>query len=106
VPRGNAPDPERQIRRKLQELSGSDTSSSFVSLVETIGGVVSGKKGARIASINYNARSGDMRMNIVASDYEAVEAIRLAITAKGLEATMESSNSQGGEVRARMRVKS
>ncbi len=106
VPRGNAPDPERQIRRKLQELSGSDTRSGFVTLVEAIGAVVSGREGARIASINYNSRSGDMRMNIVASDYEAVEAIRLAIAAKGLEATMESSNSQDGEVRARMRVKS
>lgn len=106
VPRGNAPDPERQISRKLAELRGTDSSTGFVSLIGTVGGAVNGVKSGRIASINYNARSGDLRMNIEAADYEAVEAIRLAIANQGLEATMESSNAQDGKVRARMRVKS
>ncbi len=106
VPRGNAPDPERQIRNKLSELKGGRQGSGFVSLLDKVGGVVAKREGASIASINYNARSGDLRMNLLAPDYETVEAVRQAIAKQGLEAVMESSNSQGDGVRARMRVKS
>ena len=45
-----------------------------------------------------------MRMNIVATDFEAVEQVRAAINQSGLDAVMESSSSQGDRVRARLRV--
>ena len=43
-------------------------------------------------------------MNILASDYEAVEQIRAGINKAGLEAVMENSSAQGDRVRARLRV--
>ena len=52
-----------------------------------------------IASINYNESGGDMRLNIVAEDFEAVEKIRAGINAVGLEAVMESSSAQADGVR-------
>ena len=60
--------------------------------------------GTSIASLNYSQRAGEMRLNIVAADYGAVERIREAIGATGLEASLENSSAQGDAVRARLRV--
>lgn len=103
-PRGAVVDAEKQLRRQLDALRGSGQSSGFVSLLEKVGGVISARPGTAIASINYSDKSGEMRMNILASDYEAVEQIRAGINKAGLEAVMENSSAQGDRVRARLRV--
>ena len=51
-----------------------------------------------------NDKADEMRMNLVAADFEAVEELRSKINAAGLEAIMESSNAQGDKVRARLRI--
>jgi general secretion pathway protein L len=103
-PKGNAPDPEVQLRRQLASLQGSAQSSGFVSLMAKVGSVIAGREGTSIASINYSDRGGELRMNIVAADYTAVEQIREGINKTGLKAVMESSSAQGDRVRARIRV--
>ena len=103
-PKGALVDAEKQVRRQLDALRGTAQSSGFISLMNRVGEIVAGKPGTRIASINYNDRGGEMRMNITASDFEAAEAIRTALTDSGLDAVMESSNVQGDLVRARLRV--
>jgi type II secretion system protein L len=103
-PRGAAPQPERQLERLLASLQGSAQTGGFVSLVEQVGEVIAARPGTSIASINYNDRSGEMRMNIIAADFETVESIRQGINQAGLQAEMESSNAQSDGVRARIRV--
>jgi general secretion pathway protein L len=103
-PRGQVVDAEKQLRRQLDALRGSAQSSGFVSLIERVGDVVANRPGTSIASINYNDRGNEMRMNIVAGDFEDVEQVRAAINQAGLEAVMESSSAQGEQVRARLRV--
>jgi general secretion pathway protein L len=103
-PRGNVPEPEKQLRRQLDTIRGNATSGGFVALMEQVGAVIAARPGTSIASVNYNDKGGEIRMNIIAADFEAVEAIRAGINAAGLNAEMESSNAQGGEVRARIRV--
>jgi type II secretion system protein L len=105
-PRGNAPEPERQLQRQLAGLRGSGQGSGFVHLVEEVGAVFAASSGASIDSINYNfsERGAQMRMNIVAADFETVERVRADINRAGLEAVMESSSAQGDKVRARLRV--
>jgi general secretion pathway protein L len=103
-PRGQVVDAEKQLRRQLDALRGSAQSSGFVSLIERVGDVVANRPGTSIASINYNDRGNEMRMNIVAGDFEDVEQVRAAINQAGLEAIMESSSAQGEQVRARLRV--
>jgi type II secretion system protein L len=103
-PRGAVVDAEKQLRRQLDALRGSAQSSGFVSLLARVGEVIAGSGGTSIASINYNDKAGEMRMNIVAADYEAVEQVREAINKAGLQAVMESSSAQGDKVRARLRV--
>ncbi len=105
-PRGNAPEPEKQLQRQLAAMRGSGQSSGFVQLMEQVGAIIAGDSGTSIDAINYNFsdRGGEMRMNIVAADFEAVERVRAGINKAGLEAIMESSSAQGDKVRARLRV--
>ena len=105
-PRGNAPEPEKQLQRQLAAMRGSGQNSGFVHLMEQVGAVIAGNSGTTIDAINYNFsdRGGEMRMNIVAADFEAVERVRAGINKAGLEAIMESSSAQGDKVRARLRV--
>jgi general secretion pathway protein L len=103
-PQGALVDPEKQLRRQLEALRGSGQTSGFVSLMSRVGEVIAQRPGTTIASINYNDRGDEMRMNIVAADYESVEQVRSAINSAGLEAEMESSSAQGDKVRARLRV--
>jgi len=105
-PRGNAPKPESQLQRQLAAMRGSGDASGFVHLMEQVGSVIANNKGTSIDTINYNFnnRGGEMRMNILAADFEAVERVRADINSAGLEAVMESSSTQGDKVRARLRV--
>ena len=103
-PKGAVVDAEKQLRRQLDALRGTGQSSGFVSLMERIGVVVADMSDTTIASINYNEKGDEMRMNIVAADFEGVEQLRSRINEAGLEAVMESSSAQGDRVRARLRV--
>jgi type II secretory pathway component PulL len=97
-------DAEKQLQRQLQGLRGLGQSAGFVSLMSRVGSVIAGQPGTRIATINYSDRGGEMRMNILAGDYEAVERVRAEINKAGLSAVMESSSAQGDKVRARLRI--
>lgn len=103
-PRGAVVDPEKQLQRQLDSMRGTARSGGFVSLMARVGEVLEAESGTLLGSINYNDRGGDMRMNIVAPDFESVERVRAGINASGLVATMESSSAQRDGVRARIRV--
>ncbi|MFK8047664.1 MAG: type II secretion system protein GspL [Halioglobus sp.] len=103
-PRGALSQAEKQLKRELNSLKGTAQSSGFVHMISRVGEIVAEKPGASIASLNYNDKSDEMRINLTAKNFEEVEAIRIAMTSAGLEATMENSNAQGDQVRARLRV--
>ena len=103
-PRGAVVDAEKQLQRQLDAMRGSAQTSGFVALMAKVGAVVAERPGTRIASINYNDKADQLRMNIVAADFETVEQVRSAINQSGLEAVMESSSAQADGVRARLRV--
>ena len=103
-PRGALSQPEKQVKRELSSLKGTTASSGFVQLMNRVGEIVAKKPGALIASVNYNDKGDEMRINLTASNFEEVEAIRTAMTQGGLDAVMENSSAQGNRVRARLRV--
>lgn len=104
-PRGAVVDVEKQLRRQLDSMGGSGEGSGFVRLLDTVGAAVNAVPGTTITSINYNDKSDEMRLNIGARNFDAVENLRSRINDAGLEAVMESSNTRGNEVSARLRVK-
>ncbi|MEZ5573980.1 MAG: type II secretion system protein GspL [Halioglobus sp.] len=103
-PQGQVVDAEKQLRRQLDALGGTGQASGFVGLIERVGKAIHGMPGTSIASINYNDKGDEMRLNIVAADFEGVEQLRSRINEAGLEAIMESSSTQGDRVSARLRV--
>ncbi len=103
-PRGAMVDAEKQLSRQLAALQGSAHSGGFVSLMSRLGEVIHANPGTSIASINYSDKADEVRMNISANNFEAVEAIRTAMNQAGLSAKTESSSAQGESVRARMRI--
>lgn len=103
-PQGAVVDAEKQLRRQLDVLGGSGQASGFIGLLDRVGGAIAGMPGTTIASINYNDKGDEMRLNIIAADFEGVEQLRAKIHEAGLDATMESSNMQGTRVSARLRV--
>ena len=66
---------------------------------------MAGLPGTSISTINYNDKEDEMRLNIVAADFEGVENLRSRINDAGLDAVMESSSTRGDSVSARLRVK-
>jgi general secretion pathway protein L len=105
VPRGAVVDPEKQLQRQLDTLRGGAPGAGFVSLLDRIGRVVQAQKGSQIATINFNDKVGDVRLNLVVPDFKAVESIRTELDKAGLSAQMENSNTQGDVVRARLKVR-
>jgi type II secretion system protein L len=103
-PQGAVVDAEKQLRRQLDALGGTGLGSGFVALMDRVGGAIAGMPGTTIASINYNDKGDEMRLNITAADFEGVEMLRSRINEAGLEAIMESSSTQGARVSARLRV--
>lgn len=104
IPRGAVVDPEKQLGRQLAELKGDAHGGSFVALMDRIGRVVNAHKGAQLSSVNFSNRLGDVRINLLAPDFPAVESIRTQLADAGLEAELENSNAQGEQVRARLKV--
>jgi general secretion pathway protein L len=103
-PKGALVDAEKQVKRQLDAMRGTTQGSGFVSLMNRVGTIIAARPGTNIESINYNDKGAQMRLNITATDFAAVEAIRNAMSNSGLKAVMENSNVQGDIVRARLRV--
>ena len=103
-PKGVLNDPEKQLRRQLDLLRGDTSSSGFVALMSEVGQVIASQSGTDIVGVNYTDRGNEMRLNIVATNFETVEIIREGLNTAGLDAIMESSSAQGDGVRARLRV--
>jgi len=104
MPQGALVDAELQLRRQLDGLRGGGGGGGFVRLLEQAGAIMTQRPGTSIVSINYSQRGGEMRLNIVARDFAAVEQLRAGLADAGLAAVMESSSAQGDSVRARIRV--
>lgn len=104
-PKGRMQDPQKQLQRKLQSLSAGGSKASYTRLLYAVGQAVSAQDDSRLLSVNYNARGGDMRLSLLAPDYNAVEALRASMAEAGVNAVLESSNAQSDGVRARLRVR-
>lgn len=103
-PRGAVVDAEKQLQRQLDELGGGGQRSGFVPLLAALGELLDDQEGASLASVNYSAGSGELRVNLLVPDFAAVETIRSGLTASGLSATLENSARSGDRVRARLRI--
>lgn len=104
-PRGHAPEPERQLQRKVQSLRGG-SGAALLPLLERVGAAVHAIDGVALQSLTYSERQGEVRLSLSAGSFADVEKLRQAIAAKGLDAQLVGSSADGSRTRAQMRITS
>ena len=100
-PRGAMVDVEKQLDRQIGELGGADTTMAFTPRLVAVISATVAEEGV-VNSLNY--ASGQLRLNLTAGNFAAIERIRQRLSTEGFEATLETSTARGNEVRARLRV--
>lgn len=104
IPRGVLVDAEAQLRRQLEPLRGGGGGGRLLPLLAGVAGAVEATTGTTLGGLNYAERAGELRLTVLAPDFATVEQLRRQLEESGLAAVMESSNAQGEQVRARLRV--
>ncbi|MEM9314813.1 MAG: type II secretion system protein GspL [Pseudomonadota bacterium] len=105
-PRGNLVDAERQLRQQLAGLRGGEAGSTFSAALAPLASGVAELSGVQLASLTYSQARSELRLNLLAPDFNAVEELRAGLASRGLGATLESSSRSGEAVRARLRLES
>jgi len=103
-PKGAVVDVEKQLDRQLQSLAAVSGGVAVMPLLQRLSGVLATSQGVSLTTLNYSGAAGEMRLNIMAPDYAAVENLRNGLAGAKLMATLESSSASGGQVRARLRI--
>lgn len=103
-PRGAVVDAEKQLDRQLAEFNPGTSGVAFTPMLAAVTLAVSEGPGVNISTLNFSSGSGEMRLDLTAEDYAAVEALRQRLGGQGYEAILETSSSRNDRVRARLRV--
>ncbi|MEL7044194.1 MAG: type II secretion system protein GspL [Pseudomonadota bacterium] len=103
-PRGNLVDAERQLRQQLAGLRGDTGGSTFSAALAPLATGVAEQDGVQLANLTYSQARSELRLNLLAPDFNAVEELRTGLATQGLGATLESSSRSGDSVRARLRL--
>jgi len=104
-PRGAIVDAEKQLDRQLAEFAVGDAALAFIPLLEKLTRTIASVSGVNISSINFSATAGEVRLDVSAPNYEAIESLRTGLQDEGLENDLETSSQRNQRVRARLRVR-
>lgn len=102
-PRGNAPEPERQLQRKVQALRGQG-GGALMPMLESVGAAAHAIDGVALQSLTYSERQNEVRLSFSAGSFADVEKLRQTIASKGLQAQLVGSSADGARTRAQMRI--
>ena len=103
-PRGAVVDVEKQLDRQIAEFAPSQSGTAFTPLLARVTQAVAADEGISISTLNFSASAREIRLDLMAGDYAAVEALRRRLDSDGLQATLETSSARDDQVRARLRV--
>lgn len=105
-PKSRVVNPRRQMAAKLEELEGGVVSSgsNMLSLLSALSAEEQAAS-LQISGINYEARAGELRIDVLADNFQQVEKIRKALLARGVKAELQNSSAAGNKVRAKLALK-
>ena len=103
-PRGAIVDAEKQLDRQIAEYAGGGAGVAFTPFLARVTSVISEQGEIAISSMNFSASAGEMRLDLMAPGYEAVEMLQQQLAEQDLKTTLETSSQRDGRVRARLRV--
>ena len=102
-PRGAVVDAEKQLDRQLTELGAGSQQRVFTPVLVTLLSAAGAVPDITLTSVNFSGAS-DIRVNLLAPDFQSVEQVRDQLGQRGLDAELESSNARRDGVVARLRV--
>ena len=103
-PKGAVVDVEKQLDRQLKSLVNVSGGVALMPFLQRVSAALAATDGVSLTTLNYSAGAREIRLNIMAPDYAAVESLRNRLAAAKLDATLESSSAAAGQVRARLRI--
>lgn len=98
-------DPALQMQRSLTELQGRGAASNptdFLPMLQVVAPTLRDHPAVQLQGIQY-AETG-ATLDVHAPDFQALEAVTQALTARGLKADIAGSNSRGNAVDAKLRI--
>lgn len=103
VPAGNYVDAERQLTGLVRQLQPAGQGGSAVSLLAKIFPSFDDNNRLTIRSVQYLGDSGDVNMQLQATDFSAIEQLRNEAEQQGLHVELLSSSLQGNVHSARLK---
>ena len=103
-PRGSLVDAEKQLDRQIAEYAVGVKGLIFTEILDRVGRVIAVSSELTLSSINYSDSAGEVRLDLLAPNYDEIEALRERFTTSGLNATLETSSQRDTQVRARLKV--
>lgn len=103
-PRGAIVDAEKQLDRQIAEYAGGGSGVAFTPFLASVTKVIAEQGEIAISSMNFSASAGEMRLDLMAPDYDAVESLREQLARANLKTTLETSSQRDDRVRARLRI--
>lgn len=105
-PNSNTTDPAAAMRQKLAELQPSGNGSSrFMDMFYSSASALAKVSGVNVLNVNFDARNSELRMDLIAKQFQDIEKIRSALAAANIDAELLSTSSVDGGERARMKLR-
>lgn len=102
-PRGAVVDVEKQLDRQLNELGAGSQQRAFTPVLVRLLSAADAVPDITLTSVNFSG-ARDIRINLLAPDFQSVEQVRDQLGQRNLDAELESSNARRDGVVARLRV--
>ncbi|TKB46683.1 type II secretion system protein GspL [Thalassotalea mangrovi] len=97
---------KRQIATKLQELGGGNSDQNLLAMLEKIRPAFVSVPTMKPDAIKYDNKRGEIRLSVVASNYQAFEQFKQALEKEQMDVTTGAQNNQGDQVVGSFNIRS
>jgi general secretion pathway protein L len=104
VPQGALVDAERQLTGLVRELQPAGQSGSVTNLLAKVLPALAENSTITLRNIQFIGDTGELNLQLQASEYEAIDGLRSRIEASGLRAELLGSSAQGTTHSARLKI--
>jgi general secretion pathway protein L len=104
VPSGQADDPEKRLRLKLQQLQPKTQSGSVVAILAGVFPIIAANPDVTVKVVSYSADSGEMSISVQAHSFNSIDALRQSISSQGYTAELLTANAQGDLNSGRLKI--
>lgn len=104
IPNGQADDPEKRLRVKVQAMQPKTQSGSVMATLAGVLPLISNNPDVTVKVISYSADTGDMSISVQAHSFNTIDALRQSISAQGYTAELQGVNAQGDLNTGRLKI--